>query len=807
MCRLPIAAAVGMATVLLSGALTLGADAPQSKAADSLGNSHPIYRELRSLALGTEAYKVSNIVLTRDAAAFTMTGTMYMLPAVQGRTTGTVFLGEGSMAYAPPVAAERSMLANLTRGEAFNETFERAVFRFTDDTAEQIKKSGEAARGSNSQARDLLKDANQALRFRLRDNLHARILQDVLGPKPGGLFQAFIAGKKYSDKLIYTIDPHGAGAVAPEEVQLLSWANGKEGTFAAHHFSDFYRQRQRLAATPGSWIDIEHQKLVTEIEGSGEISGRATTTFASMMDGLAVVPFALFPTLRVTGVTDADGKPLEYVQESKEEDADFWIVLPKALNKGERFTLQTAYRGKDAISDEGNGNYFPIARHNWYPNNVGIKDYATYDMTFTVPSRARLVGTGDFVDERSEGGKYISRWKSDTPASVAGFNLGTFKRDAAKAGDYTVVALANVNPSNTTTQLLRIAEDLGLALGSLSTAAANKMALAEAQNALVLFSDYFGPLPSKRVHMTQQTACNYGQAWPGVIYIPTCYYWSGTTRHQLGLNQTRGAYWDTVAPHEIAHLWWGHSVGWNSYRDQWMSEGFSNLAASLYLHGIYAKEPQRFRNYWKDMLFFLTEKNAQGFRPIEVGPVTQGYRLSSGSTGDAASEVLYQKGAYILHMLRMMMWAPKEGDARFKAMLQDFIATHRNQPVTTEDFKAAVEKHMTAEMNVSGDGSMSWFFNQYVYGTALPTYKFAQTVSSDGGQTVVSFNITQSGVTDAFVMLAPVYVELQDGRIVRLGSATVRGNTTVGQKVNIGNVPVKRALLNHYYDVLALEAK
>ena len=266
--------------------------------------------------------------------------------------------------------------------------------------------------------------------------------------------------------------------------------------------------------------------------------------------------------------------------------------------------------------------------------------------------------------------------------------------------------------------------------------------------------------------MTQQTACNYGQAWPGVIYIPTCYYWGPTVRHQLGMQQTRGAYWDTVAPHEVAHLWWGHSVGWNSYRDQWMSEGFSNLSASLFLQVVYPKEPQRFRNFWRDMLFLITERNSQGFRPIEVGPVTQGYRLSSGRTGSIASDVLYPKGAYILHMLRMMMWSPKEGDTKFKGMLRDFISTYKNQPVTTEDFKAMVEKHM------------------------LPEVK-----------------ITQSGVSDGFVMLVPIYIELQDGRVMRLGSATLRGNTSVSQKVNLGQVPVKRAHLNYYYDVLAMEEK
>jgi aminopeptidase N len=307
--------------------------------------------------------------------------------------------------------------------------------------------------------------------------------------------------------------------------------------------------------------------------------------------------------------------------------------------------------------------------------------------------------------------------------------------------------------------------------------------------------------------MTQQTACNYGQAWPGVIYIPTCYYWAPVVRHQIGMQQGNAGYWDSVASHEVAHLWWGHALGWNSYRDQWMSEGFASLSASLFLQAAYPKEPHRFRDFWKGNLKSLTEKNVQGFRPIDAGPVTQGYRLDSGRTGAITTSLIYPKGAYILHMLRMMMWTPKEGDARFKGMLRDFLASHRGRPVTTEDFKAVVEKHMTREMDVNGDRSMNWFFNQYVYGTALPTYTFTQTVSSEAGQPAVSFTITQSGVSDGFVMLTPIYVELQDGRFVRLGSATVRGNTTMAQKVNIGNIPVKRALLNYYYDVLALEGK
>jgi hypothetical protein len=765
-------------------------------------NTHPLYIELRNVAVG-ESVQVNELVLTKDAATFTLTGTVHLLKPVNGRVTGAVFLGQGSMKYVPPIAVERSMLRNLTKGEDFNETFERAVFRFTDDTAGTIvaAASGKAA-GDAARAQDALKDTNQALRLELKDNLHARILSDVLGPAPGGLFHAYISGRQYSGKLAYMMDPRGAGFVAPEEIQLFSWAANREGIFAAHHYSAVYAQRQRPPTTPGGWIDIQHQKLTAEIGQSGEITGTAETTFTSMCEGLSVVPFSLFPTLRVSAVTDGTGSALAFIQEAKEEDADFWVVLPKPLARGQRFTLRTSYQGKDAVTAEGNDNFYPVARSNWYPNNLGIKDYATYDMTFRVHKRMTIVGTGDFVEEKVEGDHYVSRWKTEYPLSVAGFNLGLFKRDEARMGEYTVVALANTLSSNMITSLSR-----QLPIGSYDTAHANRLALSEAQLSMQIFSDYFGPIPLKRIHITQQTACNYGQAWPGVIYIPTCYYWSPTIRHQLGFRQNVGGYWDSVASHEVAHLWWGHAVGWNSYRDQWISEGFASFAASLFLQAAYPKEPETFGKYWKAMLDQLTQKNSQGFRPIDVGPLTQGYRLTSGRTGAVTGSLIYPKGAFVLHMLRMMMWNRDSGDTRFKGMLRDFIATHRNAPITTEDFKAAVEKHMLPEMNLDGDGTMNWFFRQYVYGTALPTYKLEQAASKRDGQTVLTLKLTQSGVTDGFKMLVPLYVELTDGRVLRLGSATIIGNKTIQQEIPLGQLPVKRALLNHHYDVLALEEK
>jgi hypothetical protein len=119
--------------------------------------------------------------------------------------------------------------------------------------------------------------------------------------------------------------------------------------------------------------------------------------------------------------------------------------------------------------------------------------------------------------------------------------------------------------------------------------------------------------------------------------------------------------------------------------------------------------------------------------------------------------------------------------------------------VSTEDFKAIVEKHMTPEMNIDGTGKMDWFFNQWVYGTQVPAYKFEYKVTSDG---MLNGKITQSGVSDDFAMLVPIYVDMGKGW-ARLGSARMIGNTTVELKnLKLPSAP-KRVAACVMNDVLA----
>ena len=365
-------------------------------------NSDPTYQALRNLTLSSEGVAVNNLVLKRDAGTFQLhSGTLCFVAPVQGKVTGAVFAGNGTFLLDPPSEGERKNLALLTKENEFSESFEHLVLRFTDSTYDEIKRAGGSPAGGCDGG--LLKDSQHALRHghELRYNLDARILADVLSPTPGGLFVAFVHGKHYNGKELFIIDPHGAPDVVPEEVELVTYDDNKFGVWTAFH-----------SATPGGpqkrVLRIEHQQIDATIEKSASLGGKATTTFVSQASGLRAVPFDLFPSLRVQSVTAEGNQALSFIQEDKHDDADFWVILPRPLAEGEKFTITSTYGGKEAITNEGGGNYFPVARDNWYPSTA-FGEYVTYDMTFRIPKGMKMAATGMLVSESNDGGTERNR--------------------------------------------------------------------------------------------------------------------------------------------------------------------------------------------------------------------------------------------------------------------------------------------------------------------------------------------------------------------------------------------------------------
>ena len=811
---------------------------PSILAADQSPNADASYQQLRTITLGTEAISVSDVDLKRDAAHFQLnSGTVCFLSPVQGKVTGAIFIGQGRLLLTPPIPSEERSLMLLTKQPEFSETFGRMLLRFTDDTYEELKKAGKPGSATACEA-GLLADSQHTMRKKFHYNLDARILQDVLSPEPGGFFVAFIHGQRYSDKTLLTIDPHGVPDVYPEEIELRTYEDHKEGIWAAFHYSSEYASGKATSAQQNNVVHIEHQQLEAEIEKNGELNGKAVTTLVARTAGVRVVPFALFHTLRAKTVTGDGGTPLNFIQEDKLEDPQFWVVLPKPLAEGEKYTITTTYSGKEAVISEGGGNYFPVSREDWYPNAVSgaLGEYTNYDLTFRIPKGMKMAATGSLVSEANQSDHNVTVWKSDVPLAVAGFNFGKFKvvEEKLEKPPIQLLSYANEDPpawvQNLQSQVNgdtvgRMPGEMnrggnpaiGGALGNMSTVELSKKALGEADISVRIYTDFFGPIAYKRLEITQQTATNFGQSWPGLVYLPMSYLFDTTTRHALGnvmrtmypsYSDNPYGYFSVVAPHEVAHQWWGHAVGFNSYRDQWMSEGFADMSASMYLQFVYAKDPKKYLQFWNDERRMLTERNAEGFRPIDAGPLVMGVRVANSREGyDSYRGLIYPKGAYVLHMIRQMMWDRQSGDARFKDTMHDFVATYSGKVATTEDFQAMVEKHMSPEMNLTGNNKMDWFFRDYVYGTALPTYAFDSSFSKDPkGDVVLKFKLTQSGVDKNFGMLVPIYLELANGSIVRLGSPVMVGNATVDQSTTLTGLKEtpRRAMINYNYDVLGM---
>lgn len=95
-----------------------------------------------------------------------------------------------------------------------------------------------------------------------------------------------------------------------------------------------------------------------------------------------------------------------------------------------------------------------------------------------------------------------------------------------------------------------------------------------------------------------------------------------------------------VTPHEVAHQWWGHAVGWASYHDQWLSEGFAEFSAGLFLQKAVAGDWRKdYVEFWSRLHDRILEKNNYGIAPNDAGPLWMGERLISPRTENAYQNV------------------------------------------------------------------------------------------------------------------------------------------------------------------------
>jgi hypothetical protein len=787
-------------------------------------NSDPVYLQLRNVGLG-ETYRCEDFTLSMDVGTFRFkSGTITLLALINKFETGAIFVGQGHFTLKPIDPINTRELARRTGSPTAEEDFTEVVFRFTGGLYPQFA----GALGTRTETPPQAAAAFQHWKNRVRhrheipagftqamlegetiDNVDADVLAAIYNPKHPPFFNAYMQGAPHKDLRFLVRTRVGAISEldSPEEVALLNCDGGEldDGVWYSEHLVSEVRAHTANSREDKRLFATKRYNIETVIAKNDHLHSRAVITFEPLVPNERVLKFRLLPNLRVTRVTDDGGHDLHFIQEDKKLDGSFYTVLDEVPALGAEHSISVEYAGDKVLASAGNGSYYVSARESWYPNLNGFGEKALYDLTFKVPPSNTVVSVGKPQGQTTEAGFAVSHWVTPVPVAVAGFNYGQYKKI-----DY---------PDNIThyelsgyylTELpdrLRPYEQSAF-LGNMAPTAMTKYALDQTRAQMQVCTIFFGKSPYDNLYITEQPNFFFGQSWPNLVYLPISAYMDSMQRlmlfHHIDTKFT--GFVQEVTPHEVAHQWFGHGVGWASYHDQWLSEGFAEFAAGLFLQqAVGAKWQKDYIDFWERQRVRILEKNNFGVSPNDAGPLWLGLRLVSPQSEQAYQGDTYSKGAYVLLMLRSLMRAdqgpPEKGDQAFIDMMHDFMESHRDVSASTESFKAIAEKHMTKQMDVQRNGRLDWFFDEWVYGTEVPRYVFKYELrTADGGKVKIHAQLSQSEVGDHFAMFVPVFADFGNG-MVRLGQIGIAGNSTRTVDFILDRQP-KKVALNAYKDIL-----
>ena len=777
----------------------------------------PLYAELREARVAY-AGQIRDGRMRLDRFELELTdGRLYLAPEIGGVVSTAVFLGDGLLRAYPPDAVEHHQLEKLSDEHHLEAAFDRLLLRFTDDTADQLKALATPAPDRDTgKANDLLDDRRKDRLEQLLDNPDSRVLEDLLRRQAGAL----LAGRTYA---LIDIDSRDHGwltlEVEPneiEEVVLSRYDRRRRGleTWMRFDILSDYEPAHRDAVLNGFAVDpdsldgevtglalglaprpiepdregwaarvgVPRAQVDLALEGNGDTRSTAALLIEPL-EPTRGLRLRISPVLEITDArwrpdttggapdaalragpnsgettpdTEADepaaltGERVHFVQERHDRrfDDDLFerwvtVALPRTVAAGERFILELAYEGELIERLRQSDDFRLKDTLSWRPRHPDNRT-SQLDLTFRMPERYRIASGGTLAEERVDDGTRIMRWVTSESVRSMAFNYGQF--DVTEVDGDVPPAVSVYGNHN----------HLGFAPGN------REKTVADLTDSIRLFTDYFGPFPFASLLVTETPTSN-GQAFPGLVLLPY------QTFGELHTSES-----ELFRAHEVAHQWWGVAVDWADYRDQWMSEGFAHYAAALYtLHGL--ERPDQFLDMldaWRlDVLgeghvgqgiglwhYGVRQETLRWSDGHDSGALAVGYRLNSAEAPFDFRILAYEKGAYVLHMLRSMLLDPATGsDERFRELMRTYAADHLRGVMSNRSFEAAVERAFGEPMD--------WFFDQWVYGVEVPTYRpdlEVRPVVDSPSPFVLHGRIRQDDVSDGFKMPVPVRLTFDD---------------------------------------------
>jgi hypothetical protein len=751
-----------------------------SSAAEGLAASTA--RAIQQAELDPEqCYRVRDLAFQReDVKVYLNEGHVIFMKPVQGRHIAAVFVadvdgGDAELIVFPPHTSERMSLAQFTKSPNLNEHFIASVFLFTDHTGQELLELLKEAK-KDPVAGLVIKGQFDPVVRNIAQSYEIRLVYDLLSTEweKNGFFFAAISGKTLGNfDVLYD-------RRAREQV-LLGQLSYRDDRRFFDTWTSFPSRSVRNGAVKPPESTVAYTNVAIDATLNPDLNMKAKTRIELTAKARTerVIAFELSRRMQVTDVR-VNGEPVEFfVRESLRsnllrgpENYTFLVVLPAPIEAGENRIIEVAHDG-GVITSAGHGVYYVGARNNWYPSHDGT--FATYDLKFRYPKNLQLVSTGDIVEDRVEGEWRITQRRVSAPIRFAGFNLGgDYEKASVMRAGFTIDVYANravesalqprpkdyvpQAPAGPAARMGRRTQPDPLATPSISfppDPKARLRALAEEiGSAMEFMSANFGPPPLKTLTVSPIPG-TFGQGFPGLLYLSTLAYLNPDDLPiPMRTDSQRRFFSELLHAHETAHQWWGNLVTSGSYQDDWLMEALANYSGLLFL------EKKKGRRALEEVLDeyrqHLLTLGPEGNTLESAGPIVWGTRLISSHATSSWRVIMYEKGAWIIHMMRVRL-----GDAAFLKMLNALAQRNRYGRVTTDGFRVLATEFLPAG---SDDPKFESFFEQWVYGTGIPHLKLAHSLKGRPPRVRLQGSITQSNVSEDFSVPVPVEIQMAGKR-------------------------------------------
>jgi len=677
--------------------------------------------------------RVTDLTLERDEATLQLrSGTLHLLEDVEGRTFGVLFVGDGRLTFAPPVDVEREQLLRHYGKDELAEDFTTAVLLFTDRTLDELSAAVEWA--PLAPPSTAAKAVEEALGYLVDDE--GWISRDLAVPllnRTPSYFSAFVA-RDLGNPFMLEINPFDA-----EEVSLYRRAEGRglrRETVARFHKRADYEAGTSLPQEALDLVRPDRYDVAIELGSNLDLTGSARATLDRVQAGHDWVPFTLHADLTVDSVRSAGGAPVPFARPRK--SSELWIDL---TGLGDA-TVELAFYYHGDLMDRSRNLWVEMKTFtDWYPYHAYDR-LASYRLSFTTHRRYTVATVGSLVSEAEDGDRITRVWDTG-PVRQVGFNVGEFETYEVQEqmGPPLTVQLSERAHRELNDLafragvLLNEQRDMGQVVGS------------DLSRAFAFFGQAFGPTPSEGFVATE-IPYGHGQAFPGMVLLS----WSTFQEtDEQGFDEMFRA-------HEVAHQWWGIGVRPATYHDRWLAEGFSEFSGLWYMARVRGSA-DLYGKRLRDSREALLE------RRDKAPPLWLGSRVASSRDPEDYQAVVYGKGAWVLHMLRQLLLDHEGGsEDAFEKLMKDFYARYQGKAATTEQFMQVAQE--------STGYDLSWFFRQWVYGSAIPTYVFSHRLEEQPDGSWKAFvRVRQENVPDDFQMAVPVRVDFGDAgdAVVRIG--------------------------------------